>query len=67
MFRIGKCTADVQVLHLRSLARLQVQRQQYRPAAATLQLLALRKSGPGETEVALSERLDTMSEALLQV
>lgn len=53
--------------HLQLLARLHVKRSQYRQAAGVLQTLGLRRSGPGDLSVSLSERLDALSQAVLQV
>ena len=60
-------TRAMQVQHLRILARLQVKRNRYREAACVLEILGLRKSGPGDLAVPLTDRLDALSQAVLQV
>ena len=49
------------------LAKLEVQRRAYERAATVMQLLGMRKSGPGDAACSLADRADALSQALLQV
>lgn len=60
-------TQHTQVAHVDVLARYYISRQAYANAARVYELLAERRSGPGDASVALDARAQAYQAAVLQV